>query len=663
MKPFYKLFAMLVALLFVAPAHLLAKVTLPSVITDNMVLQQKTKAGLWGKAAAGINVLITTSWDSEKYSVNTNNAGNWNVKLSTPAFGGPFTITINDGDETVLRNILIGEVWVCSGQSNMEMPLAGWGFINNYEQEVASANFAKIRLLQLQHVTSNALVNDAAVTSNGWTVCSPDNVKSFSSVAYFFAREIFNTTGIPVGLIHTSWGGTIAEAWMSSITLKTTSDFAEATRKIEQEAGSQNVNDYNKKVQDWQQMFVTRDNGYANGRAIWADAINTGDWKTMQVPTLWESSVLPEFDGVVWLKKKIMVAANMVTQGLQVSFGPIDDNDITWINGTKVGQTEGYAVERTYNIPAGLIKEGENEITIRVFDGAGGGGFYGDADKIALTSTDGNRVSLTGAWQYKVGVDMKNMPASPVQASGPNRPTVLFNAMIHPLLNYTIKGAIWYQGESNAGRAYQYRWLFPILITDWRKNWQQGDFPFYFVQLANFMKPYEGPEQSAWAELREAQQKTLSLSNTGMAVTIDIGEAKDIHPKNKQEVGRRLALIALSKTYGKAIEYSGPVYLSKVVNGNTIRLNFSHEAGGLKAAEGVALNGFEVAGADKKFYIADASIISNVVVVVSSKQVLQPLQVRYSWANNPNGNLYNGKGLPASPFRTDDFTGVTEGKK
>ncbi len=662
MKPFYKLFAMLVALLFVAPAHLLAKVTLPSVITDNMVLQQKTKAGLWGKAAAGTNVLITTSWDSEKYSINTNNAGNWNVKLSTPAFGGPFTITINDGDETVLRNILIGEVWVCSGQSNMEMPLAGWGFINNYEQEVASANFAKIRLLQLQHVTSNALVNDAAVTSNGWTVCSPDNVKSFSSVAYFFAREIFNTTGIPVGLIHTSWGGTIAEAWMSGITLKTTSDFAEAARKIEQEAGSQNVNDYNKKVQDWQQMFVTRDNGYANGRAIWADAINTGDWKTMQVPTLWESSVLPEFDGVVWLKKKIMVAANMVTQGLQVSFGPIDDNDITWINGTKVGQTEGYAVERTYNIPAGLIKEGENEITIRVFDGAGGGGFYGDADKIALTSTDGNRVSLTGAWQYKVGVDMKNMPASPVQASGPNRPTVLFNAMIHPLLNYTIKGAIWYQGESNAGRAYQYRWLFPILITDWRKNWQQGDFPFYFVQLANFMKPYEGPEQSAWAELREAQQKTLSLSNTGMAVTIDIGEAKDIHPKNKQEVGRRLALIALSKTYGKAIEYSGPVYLSKVVNGNTIRLNFSHEAGGLKAAEGVALNGFEVAGADKKFYIADASIISN-VVVVSSKQVLQPLQVRYSWANNPNGNLYNGKGLPASPFRTDDFTGVTEGKK
>jgi sialate O-acetylesterase len=297
-----------------------------------------------------------------------------------------------------------------------------------------------------------------------------------------------------------------------------------------------------------------------------------------------------------------------------------------------------------------------------VFDGSGGGGIYGDAKEMAITFADGQQVSLAGPWLYKAGLNLKNIAPRPMEANNPNRPTVLYNAMIYPFIQYSIRGAIWYQGESNAGRAYQYRSLFPALIKDWRKNWGGGDLPFYFVQLANFMKASDGPEESAWAELREAQLKTLSLPKTGMAVAIDIGDPIDIHPKNKQEVGRRLALIALANTYNQKVSYSGPLYQSSKVEGNKITLSFTHTDGGLKTKGGSALSGFAIAGADKKFHWANATITGN-QVIVSSDDVTSPVAVRYSWANNPNGNLYNAADLPASPFRTDDWQGVTVNNK
>ncbi|GAA4212815.1 sialate O-acetylesterase [Pedobacter jeongneungensis] len=626
-----------------------------------MVLQQKTNVAIWGKATAGKAVKITVSWNKINYGAIADAIGNWKIKVGTPAYGGPYTITISDGELLELSNVLIGDVWICSGQSNMEMPLAGWGKINNYEKEIADAKFPNIRLLQAEHITSNVPLSDAKVTNGGWQECSPKYIADFSSTAYFFAREVYEKTKIPIGLIHTSWGGTIAEAWTSAESLKKMTDFSAAVDKIQQAAKNSSTVSYDEKIAGWVKMTTEKDSGYHAGQLKWT-AAETTNWKSMTLPTLWEEAALKNFDGIVWFSKKVNIPENWKTSGIKLNLGTIDDNDITYVNGVKVGETVGYNVGRTYTIPADLLKPGENIITVRVFDSGGGGGIYGEGKNLNLTNNAGGQISLTGDWKYKVGLNFNNIGPKPADESGPNRPTVLYNAMIHPFIQFSIKGAIWYQGESNADRAYQYRELFPVMIKDWRQKWGQGDFPFYFVQLANYMQVDNAPVESTWAELREAQQRTLTLPNTGMATIIDIGDAKDIHPKNKQEVGRRLGLIALAKTYGQKNNYSGPVYQSAKVEGKQIRLTFSNTENGIKVADGAALTGFAIAGADKKFHWAKASIQGN-QIVVSSDQVANPVAVRYAWGNNPVANLVTSDGLPASPFRTDTWQGITFGKK
>ncbi|WP_431294926.1 sialate O-acetylesterase [Pedobacter sp. P26] len=439
------------------------------------------------------------------------------------------------------------------------------------------------------------------------------------------------------------------------------SDFSAAVDKIQQAGINPSTVSYNEKVSNWVKMTTEKDSGYQAGQLKWVTA-ETTDWKSMTLPTLWEEAALKNFDGIVWFSRRVTIPENWKTNGIKLNLGTIDDNDITYVNGVKVGETVGYNVGRSYAIPADLLKPGENIITVRVFDSGGGGGIYGEAKDLNVTNNAGEKISLAGDWKYKIGLDFKNIEPKPYEENGPNRPTVLYNAMIHPYLQFSIKGAIWYQGESNADRAYQYRELFPTMIKDWRQKWAQGDFPFYFVQLANFMQIDNEPSQSAWAELREAQQKTLALPNTGMATIIDIGDAKDIHPKNKQEVGRRLALIALAKTYGQKINYSGPVYQSNKIEGKQIILTFGNSQNGLKTADGKALKGFAIAGADKKFYWAKASIKGN-QIIVSSDQVANPVAVRYAWGNNPLCNLVSNDGLPASPFRTDTWQGLTFAKK
>lgn len=455
-----------------------AKVVLPGIFTDNMVLQQQTDAPIWGKASPGKKVTIQTSWDQQTYQAIAESDSTWKIQVKTPKAGGPYEITISDGKKLKLQNVLIGEVWICSGQSNMEMPLAGWGKVLNYEQEIAAANYPQIRLLHVEKATAVQPKNEIGETRGGWQACSPETVAEFSSVAYFFGRDLNKHLNVPIGLISTSWGGTIAEAWTSGESLEQMPDFVKAVQTI----------------------------------------------------------------------------------------------------------TE---------------------------------------------------------------------PVTEKEAKNPNRPTVLYNAMLKPIIPYAIQGAIWYQGESNADRAYQYRELFPLMIRDWRKQWKK-DFPFYFVQLANYMERKVEPQESNWAELREAQLQTLFLENTGMAVTIDIGEAKDIHPKNKQEVGSRLALAARAQTYGEAIPYSGPVYESYQIEGDQIRIRFSHTSNGLKSKGDAQLQGFAIAGPDHRFYWANAVIEGN-EVVVSSPEVKFPVAVRYAWSDNPLCNLYNGADLPASPFRTDDW--------
>ena len=635
-----------------------AKVVLPSVFSDNMVFQQKTNAAIWGKADAGKTITIKTSWNGKTYTGKTDANGNFKVTLATPSYGGPYNVTISDGEAMTLNNVLIGDVWVCSGQSNMEMPLEGWGKIVNYEQEIKEANYPNIRLLQGVHVTSNTPLDDAKVTNNGWTPCTPKYIAEFSAVAYFFAREINKKTGIPIGLIHTSWGGTIAEAWTSAATLKTMPDFVQAVKQIENadQSGGQT---YEQKMKNWMNMLAEKDAGLKQLQPQWlSPSQDVSSWQSMTIPTVWEQAGMPGFDGIVWMRKNITIPQSWEGKELKVNLGTIDDTDLTYFDNELIGSGAGFITPRNYKVSGDKVKAGNHVITVRITDTGGEGGIWGAKGVMSLVSENGEKISLDGEWKYNIGLNLRDVAPMPTANDGPNRTTVLYNAMIHPYLQFPIKGAIWYQGESNADRANQYRTLFPTMITDWRKSWNQPNFPFYFVQLANFMKEEAQPVPSAWAELRDAQRQTLSLLNTGMAVAIDIGDAADIHPKNKQDVGLRLALIALAKDYGVKIPYSGPVYKSQQKTGNSIKLTFTAADGGLKAKDGAELKGFAIAGADQKFHWATATIKGN-QIIVSSPDVANPVAVRYAWANNPVCNLVNGAGLPASPFKTDTWKDTT----
>lgn len=417
-----------------------AKIILPSIFSDNMVLQQHADVAFWGKTTAGKTVTITPQWSKKGYTAKADQEGNWKTKIATPAYGGPYTVTLNDGESIVLSNVMIGEVWVCSGQSNMEMPLAGWGKIANYEKEIAAADYKNIRLFQAEHVASNVPLNNAKVTNNGWTPCTPQYIAEFSSAAYFFAREIYQKTGIPIGLIHTSWGGTIAEAWTSVTTIKEMPDFADALKKV---ANNPAAPSYAEELSKWQKLVSDKDAGKGKRDGGWlAAAADDASWETMALPTFWEQSVLPNFDGVVYFRKKISIPKAWEGKSVTVKLGTIDDNDITYFNGMQIGATEGYNAPRTYTIPANLVKAGENVIAVRVFDGGGGGGVYGDKNIISLTSADGEKISLDGTWKYKIGLNLSQIPSMPVPNDGPNRPTVLYNAMINPFIPYTIPGRI-----------------------------------------------------------------------------------------------------------------------------------------------------------------------------------------------------------------------------
>lgn len=384
--------------------------------------------------------------------------------------------------------------------------------------------------------------------------------------------------------------------------------------------------------------------------------LDDSDWKSMTVPGLWESGPVGQYDGIIWFRKTVHIPESWAGENLSLHLGPVDDLDSTYVNGQLIGSQEVHNAPRDYTIPANLTESCELKIAVRVVDWMGGGGFWGEDKDMRIKSSSGDSILLSGEWLFKEGIKGSDVPLRPSQSS----PTMLFNGMINPIVNYVMRGVIWYQGEANASRAYQYRSLFPTMIEDWRKHWNRGDFPFYFVQLANFMDIKSEPSESAWAELREAQLMTLALPNTGMACIIDIGEADDIHPRNKQDVGKRLALIARNQIYGEDVPFSGPIYKSKKVEGNKIRLNFDHVYDGL-SAKSENLKGFAIAGEDKKFVWAEA-VVEGESVLVWSDDIKNPVAVRYAWADNPVCNLVNSEGLPASPFRTDNWPGVTKPK-
>ncbi|KAA6342687.1 hypothetical protein EZS27_009589 [termite gut metagenome] len=646
----------LVALVAMCNLSVFAQVTLSALFSDNMVLQQQSEVPVWGKASPDQKVIVKSSWDGEEYQVTADLSGKWSVKLKTPSFGGPYEVIITSKKNTIkLRNILIGEVWVCSGQSNMEMPVAGWGQVDNYEQEIASADYPQIRLLTIEKAISFSPLNDLCEDQKGWTICSPSTIGEFSATAYFFGRNLHENLNVPIGLIHTSWGGTPAEAWMSSEALETVPEFKEFVKSIKNLSVDDAVLRYQNEYARWQANAFLADEGFNDNVPVWAaPTFNVDDWKEMKLPGILTENSLNNFDGVVWFRKTVTIPKGWQGRELTLKLAAIDDCDITYFNGVQIGTTEGHYKQRVYKIPARLVKQGNAVITVRLTDTGGEGGFRGNAEDMCLVqSSDKNAlpISLADTWKFKSSLDFKKFPNAPVSIVDDARvPSVLFNAMLKPLTPFAIRGITWYQGEANSSRPEQYKTLLPLLILDWRKQWGQN-LPFYYAQLANF----NASSNEYWPELREAQAEALRLDNTGMAVTIDIGNPYDIHPKNKQDVGLRLALLARHNTYNEKVAFSGPVYQSYKIEENQIRIRFRHTNGGLVSKGDSQLKGFVIAGPDKKFYQATAIIDGN-DVLVSAPEVQYPLNVRYAWENSPVCNLYNSADLPASPFRTDNWT-------
>ena len=642
-----------------------AQVRLSPLFTDNMVMQQKTDAPIWGTCEAGRTVSVTTSWNKRRYETVAANDGKWKVKVATPKAGGPYEITVSDGTPVTLRNVMIGEVWLCSGQSNMDMPVNGWGQVNNYEAEIKAAGHPDIRLLRVDNAMAMQPQDGFTAMNGGWQVCSPEVIAPFSAVAYFFGRDIEKYRDVPVGLIQSSWGGTPAEAWTSGASLTEMPEFRGEVERIASmpDNKEERAARYKDELAGWFNTFNVSDPEFKDGRFdYFAVSYDDSGWDNTPVPGYITDSKYGAFDGIIIYRKVVDIPESIAGKRLTLCLGKVDDDDITFFNDMMIGSTTGPGETREYDIPAEAVKAGKAVITVRSIDTGGLAGITGYDDReCRLTADDGSTISLNGTWKTRMAAPLSSLSSKPRDpVNDPKNACVLYNAMINPLVGYAIKGAIWYQGEDNSNRAWQYRDLMPLMIEDWRQKWGY-DFPFFMVQLANFMQRHDQPTESRWAELREAQQMTAAtLSGCGMACIIDIGEAGDIHPRNKQDVGHRLALLARQKVYGEKVEASGPAYRDYRIEKNTIRIFFDHTAKGLAISNGQQLKGFAIAGPDHRFRWADAVIDGN-TVVVSSPEVRHPVAVRYAWADNPECNLTNSANLPAVPFRTDDWKGLTYG--
>jgi len=648
-------------------------IEIPAIFSDNMVLQQNTQVSFWGKAEPDSKVFVKSSW-GESSSTTVNQDHSWLLKLKTPKAGGPFEVNLQVGDSTITyKNVLIGEVWLCSGQSNMEMPLQGWlpeSPIDNSKEVIEKSDYPQIRLFTVQRAFSN---KEEFNCMGKWEECSPTTSPAFSATAFFFGRKLYEELKIPIGLIHSSWGGTPVESWTSRKYLESIDDFKSILEDLKN-SGKEleayktwleshpviNIKDVSSETR-WQNLSFNDEK---------CSAVNYDDskWKEMNLPTLWEATEVGNLDGVVWFRKKIEIPESWKGKDLVLELGPIDDMDITYVNGVKVGSYEKdgfWQTDRIYNVPGKLITTNEITIAVRVMDTQGGGGIYGKAELMKIHPLNSDEsISLSGKWKYLpvaeyrfqkffvFGADKNDYSSKPkmkIDLSA-NTPTTLYNGMIHPLVPYSLKGVIWYQGEANVDNPEQYATLFPLMIKNWREDWGEGNFPFYFVQIA----PYDYGEQSHSEVLRESQLKTLSVPNTGMAVTLDIGNPRNIHPADKKDVGERLARWALAKTYDKNVFYSGPLYKSMNVENNKIILSFDYADDGLVIKERNGENNFIIAGEDKVFRKASVKIDGG-KLIVSNDEIKNPVSVRYCWSNTNEATLFNKEGLPASSFRTDNW--------
>lgn len=646
-------FAMTVAvvLLFISTSTN-AQVKLPRLIRDSMVLQRDQPLNIWGWSAP--NEKVSVRFKSFLYKTKADKEGKWKIKMNPVAAGGPYTFEVSGAKNTIkINEVLFGDVWFASGQSNMVHQMNIHDV--TYAKDIAEANYPTIR--QFWIPTLSTLEGPQEDLPTGfWKSAVKEDVRPFSVLAFFFAKTIHEKYKIPVGIINASVGGASVETWSSEEALKNFPNIAATIAKNRDTAYVNGLARRAAEANNLPRPPQPVDEGMAAPVKWYEENYVPKNWRNINVPGYWEDQGIKDLNGIVWYRKVIDVPSSMTNKPARIFLGRIVDTDEFYLNGKRIGNTTYLYPQRRYHIPADALKPGKNIIVVRVTNMNGKGGFVPDKPYCIFAGTD--TIDLKGDWQYKVGAAFRpwdGRGAGGGAVNPQNEPTGLYNAMIAPEINYTIRGFLWYQGESNAGRAAEYTQLMGAMINDWRNKWNQKDtLPFLFAQLPNFMDYNYLPSESNWAALREAQLKTLVFPNTAMAVTIDLGEWNDLHPDNKKDIGLRLALAALKLSYKENVVYSGPIYQSSTIENDTIIISFNHTGSGLITNDDEAPGDFAIAGADKKFVWARTRLEGN-KVIVWSEEVPQPKYVRYAWADNPvHANLYNKEGLPASPFRTDN---------
>ncbi|MFC0780822.1 sialate O-acetylesterase [Flavobacterium sp. HJSW_4] len=639
----------IVFILLIISAISSANVRMPLIFSDGMVLQRNKQIPIWGFADANENIEIHFNKQIKKTTADKN--GKWTVNLAAEKAGGPFELIVIGKNKITIKNVLVGEVWICSGQSNMEFQVFK---TMNSEKEISSADYPMIRHFGVAQDLSGTPKDD--LKQGKWEEANKENVGNFTAVGYYFARKLYSELKIPIGIINTSWGGTNVETWTSREAFEKSDEFKSMIANVPTVDINAIFETYKKSVLDNLKKVQGFDVSMENEEQFKNPNFQDKNWPEIKVPSLWENQQIGNIDGIVWMRKTIVLTAEQAKKQAVLHLAKVDDEDKTYVNGVEVGTNNLWDAKRIYQIPANVLKEGANVIAVRITDYSGGGGIYGDPEDLKIDFKD-SKLPLEGLWKFNV-IKVR------IEVSPNSYPSLLYNAMVNPLVPYAMQGVLWYQGEANVWRAKQYKKAFPLMINDWRTKFKQGNFPFYFVQLSTFDE-FGGNSQkgSRWAELREAQSETLKLPNTGMVVTTDIGNAKDIHPTNKQDIGLRLAAIAMNDIYGKKQVHSGPTYKSQEIKGNQIILTFDNIGSGLSTPNNDELKGFEIAGSDKVFHSAKAIIKDN-KIIVSSDQVQNPVAVHYGWADDDTAiNLFNKEKFPASPFRTDNWEMITANEK
>jgi len=630
---------------------------LASLFSDRAILQRETPIPVWGWTRPGAKVSASLGGNEAQGLAGAD--GKFFLRLPSMKAGGPYELSVKtlDGapESASAKDVWIGEVWLASGQSNMEWTVSQLG---NDAEAMELGACKSIRMVKIPNTTFAGRQSDVNAT---WEEANPDSISSFSAIGAHFAKCLAESLGVKVGVINSSWGGTIIEAWISRETLVRNPEQADRIARYEADVFSKAYWNARDGQEPGEPSPLPADPGNKGLESGWASpSCDDSAWNAMKLPGAWTSQG-HKHSGVLWFRKSVQIPAAWAGKDLELGIGAVDKHDITYFNGEQVGATGAGFDEsvwnktRVYKIPGRLVKAGSCVVAVRAYSFIYDGGLIGPASRMRL-SLEGSKegaISLQGEWRYAVerNFGVVQPPPKKPGPGEPNSPYMLFDNMIAPLAPYALRGAIWYQGESNTDKPMEYERLLKDMVRDWRFAWGQSSFSFYNVQLANFGA---GPDRD-WPRVREAQTKLLSEPETGVAVAIDIGESIDIHPKNKREVGRRLSLWALADIHGKHVAKSGPLFKSVSIEGSKLRVRFSHSCGGL-VAKGGELKCFQIAGEARCFVPAEAAIDGE-ELLVSSPEVKAPVAVRYAWSNDPEGaNLSNKAGLPASPFRSDAWT-------